>query len=220
MVKKVPPKSTPKKNAPWLTFRRALGIVGLVGVVLIAVSILTSGKMPFSSSKAPQNIKNPEAPLATFYAPGVLYWRNQIQHWAQEYDLNPNVIAIIMQMESCGDPLAISGAGAIGIMQVMPFNFQNGDNMLDPDTNVRRGMAHLESCLAFAEWDMGGALACYNGGFVAPSQWVNETQRYYYWGTGLWQDVMNGSETSATLEEWLTYGQPLCTNALQNQTSP
>jgi len=47
------------------------------------------------------------------------------------------VIAIVIQIESCGSPVAMSGAGALGLMQVMPYHFENGENMINPDTNVR-----------------------------------------------------------------------------------
>jgi soluble lytic murein transglycosylase-like protein len=165
-------------------------------------------------------IDNPDAPLASFYTPQVLRWQDEIEQWAQEYDLNPNVIAIIMQIESCGDPMAISPAGALGLMQVMPFHFEDGENMLNPDRNVQRGMGHLFACLEFGDWDMGRALACYNGGFVSEESWASETRAYYYWGTGLWQAVTRGSETSEVLDEWLAAGgRNLCRAAAQSSVA-
>ncbi|MBI5959948.1 MAG: transglycosylase SLT domain-containing protein, partial [Chloroflexi bacterium] len=55
--------------------------------------------------------------------PSVRHWKTQIHEWAAEYELNPNVVAIVIQIESCGDPSVISWAGATGLMQVMPFHF-------------------------------------------------------------------------------------------------
>src|SRR5690606_21161363 len=43
----------------------------------------------------------------------------------------------IMQIESGGNPNAISSAGARGLMQVMPFHFRPGENPMDPLTNLR-----------------------------------------------------------------------------------
>ncbi len=221
-----PPETRPSR-ARRLLFVASLGlIVGLIGAGLLGWGPLSN--MSRGDKPASQTISDPDAPLASFYAPSVTYWKPQIERWGKEYQLNPNVIAIIMQIESCGDPIAQSGAGALGLMQVMPFNFVDGENMINPDTNVKRGMAHLQSCLDFADWDMGRALACYNAGFVDPSDWVPETQAYYRWGTGLWQDVTAGNATSTTLDEWLAAGGSiLCTRADQvlpalqaAQTSP
>lgn len=191
-----------------------VGMIGLLGVGFVLWQI---GVLPFTGGG--QSITNPNASLASFYAPEVMRWQSDIKRWAREYDVNPNVIAIVMQIESCGHPSVISHAGATGLMQVMPFHFANGENMLNPDTNMRRGMLVFYECLEqFANWDLGIALACYNGGpsvTQSPmSSWPRETQSYYRWATGLWDDVRQGNEDSSTLSEWLDAGgQALCTRA-------
>jgi hypothetical protein len=159
------------------------------------------------------------APLADFYTPEVRYWESEIVRWARQYGLNPNVLAIVIQIESCGDATAMSQAGAVGLMQVMPFHFAYGENMLNPDTNVRRGVSVLLECLSvFASYDLGLAMACYNGGPSVTQrpygEWAAETQYYYEWATGLWADVVTGRESSATLTAWLDAGgRRLCERA-------
>jgi len=198
--------------------RRRKMLAGAGILVLAAALILGIYESLFVSESEAQQITDSDAPLASFYNPRVLSWRSRILKWAKEYDVNPNVIAIVMQIESCGDPVAISGAGALGLMQVMPFHFPNGENMIDPDTNVRRGMGVFYECLTqFADWDLGLALACYNGGpsvtMMDPSQWAAETRAYYRWATGMWEDVVNHNETSQTLSDWLEAGgSNLCTD--------
>jgi soluble lytic murein transglycosylase-like protein len=211
-------KPTKQEQARLRTRRSRIWIALAFIAALILVEFFARVDWPFSIRSNRQTIRNADAPLASFYTPEVLRWRDAIEGWADQYDLNPNVIAIIMQIESCGDPAVISPAGALGLMQVMPFHFENGENMLNPDTNVRRGMGHLFDCLEFGDWDMGRALACYNGGFVSPDNWAAETEAYYYWGTGLWDDVVKGHETSDTLDEWLgAGGQNLCARADQTR---
>jgi len=198
----------------WIVPTTLAGIALIVGLLVIDAYLVDV--VPFTGSRHDQPITDPSAPLAPFYADQVLSWRDEIYAWAKQYSVNPNVIAIVMQIESCGDPVAISSAGALGLMQVMPFHFQNGENMINPDTNVMRGMTVFYECLTqFAGWDLGMALACYNGGprvtQIDFSQWAAETQSYYRWATGLWTDVQAGSETSQTLNEWLgAGGQRLC----------
>ncbi|WP_119072799.1 lytic transglycosylase domain-containing protein [Aggregatilinea lenta] len=217
--KRTQPPPEPPRHKRNLRLRALIAVVlfTLVAVLIIEPSILDA-IWPFDAP-APQAIADPDAPLATFYAPAVLHWAPQIEAWARAYELNPNVIAIVMQIESCGDPEAISFAGALGLMQVMPLHFDDGENMLNPDTNVRRGMNFFNECLRqYADWDIGLALACYNGGpgvvYRDMSTWPAETQRYYRWATGLWEDVVRGDGESPTLDNWLeSGGQSLCTRA-------
>lgn len=216
-TKKKPQEAPPEVPPPRrLSRRRAFFVIAFVAIMVLALDIVSLSFVTdrlFSDDNAgiSHTITEPDAPLASFYEPGVLYWRNDILRWAQQYGVNPNVIAIVIQIESCGDPTALSSAGAVGLMQIMPFHFEDGDNMLDPEMNVQRGMSVFYECLTqFANWDLGLALACYNGGPSVtqrdPATWASETQAYYHWATGLWQDVVSGADTSETLQEWLDAG--------------
>ena len=148
--------------------------------------------------------------LAPIFTPEVMYWQDQILEWAEEHSLDPNLAAIIMQVESCGDPQAISVAGARGLFQVMPFHFQAGEDSLDPATNAQRGLAYFADRLVQTNGDIGRAFAGYNGGHVAAAgswdAWAAETQRYYVWTTGLLSDLESGQTASPTLEQWLAAG--------------
>ncbi len=183
---------------------------------------------------------NPSAKLATLFSASVDYWEPAIMRWAQEFQLNPNLIATVVQIESCGHPYVVSPAGAQGIFQVMPLHFDSpGENQLDPYNNARRGLNHMKDCLTwssdrdgdgFAESEphVGLALACYNGGpgviwYQEPSQWVQESRDYYTWGTGIWHDASRGYSQSQTLNTWLrSGGSILCDQAqtAQEQYDP
>lgn len=148
--------------------------------------------------------------LSSVFTPEVRHWEPQIVAWAAEFGLDPNLVAIIMQIESCGDPQAVSVAGAQGLFQVMPFHFAAGENTLDPDTNARRGLNYFVERLNQTSGDIGRAFAGYNGGHVAAGssqdQWANETKRYYVWSTGIYNDIQSGEAQSATIQEWLQAG--------------
>ena len=123
-----------------------------------------------------------------------------------------------MQIESCGDPRALSGAGAMGLFQVMPYHFAAGDDPYNPDTNALRGLAYLQRSMQAANGDARLALAGYNGGISvighSESSWAGQTQRYAYWGSGIYADASGGATESARLTEWYTTsGASLCRQA-------
>jgi soluble lytic murein transglycosylase-like protein len=150
------------------------------------------------------------AGLAPVFTPEVKYWAPQISAWAAKYQLDPNLVATVMQIESCGAPGVVSSAGAQGLFQVMPFHFAEGESMQDPDTNAARGMAYLALGLQRAAGNVGLALAGYNGGHSQigkdSSLWPAQTQRYWYWGTGIYDEAKAGAAASTRLQEWLNAG--------------
>ena len=167
----------------------------------------------------------PEAsvsPLSSVFTSEIQYWSPLIKAWAVLYQIDPNVIATVIQIESCGDPFVSSYAGAQGLFQVMPFHFEAGEDMLDVQTNATRGLTYLSGSLERSEGHVGLALAGYNGGHGVINRgwaaWANETQRYYYWGVRIYAEAISGMTTSPTLQEWLAAGgQSLCTRASESQ---
>lgn len=148
--------------------------------------------------------------LPSVFTPEVQRWAGNIQTWSEEYALPPALIATVMQIESCGDAQARSGAGAIGLFQVMPFHFQPGEKPGDPQTNARRGLAYLAKALSLAGGRIDLALAGYNGGLSRigqpPDDWPAETRRYVAWGTAIFANGSAGRETSPALDAWLQAG--------------
>lgn len=84
-------------------------------------------------------------------------FRGMLQHWGPlideagtDFRLPSSQIAAIMWSESNGNPAAKSLAGAVGLMQVMPFHFSavERDRMFDPRTNIRKGVGLLAGARA------------------------------------------------------------------------
>jgi soluble lytic murein transglycosylase-like protein len=167
----------------------------------------------------------PEAaasPLSSAFTPEVQYWEPLIRAWAAVYQVDPNLVATVIQIESCGDPNVSSSAGAQGLFQVMPFHFEQGEDMLDVQTNAKRGMDYLIGSLDRSDGHAGLALAGYNGGHgvigLGWAGWAAETQRYYYWGSRIYAEAVSGMSSSPTLQEWLEFGgRALCTRAGETQ---
>ncbi|MCA9883982.1 MAG: lytic transglycosylase domain-containing protein [Anaerolineae bacterium] len=187
----------------------------LILAVLLMPTLIPAAFQGFSGLM--QQLKG-NGDIAGFFTPSVIHWESKIVSWASIYDVDPNLLATVMQIESCGHPNVASSAGAQGLFQVMPFHFANGEVMLDPDTNAMRGATVLKECRAFVGDNVGMILACYNGGpsvaSRAFSSWPAETQRYYLWGANIYNDAYHHLSNSPTLTDWLNAGgRTLCNSA-------
>lgn len=73
------------------------------------------------------------------------------------------VVACIIRRESNGDPNIVNpDSGATGLMQIMPFHFEEGRDPKDPDWNVRKGLSIFAGKIAKAQ-DLYRALFWYSG---------------------------------------------------------
>ncbi len=196
----------------------SLSTLPLLAVILIACLLTAlSFSAPFPTFAAAQPIGE-NMTLSPIFTREVQYWSGDILRWANASFLDPNLVAVVMQIESCGDPFARSSAGAMGLFQVMPFHFQAGENPYQPDVNARRGLDYLARSLTAAHGNVRLALAGYNGGIgvIARGEWTwsAQTLRYVYYGAPIYEDARSGAASSLKLEEWYRkYGAGLCRQA-------
>jgi soluble lytic murein transglycosylase-like protein len=156
--------------------------------------------------------------LSPIFTPEIQYWGEDIVRWANAASVDPNLAAVVMQIESCGDPQALSRSGAMGLFQVMPFHFHRGENGFNPETNALRGMNYLSRSLTTGGGNPRLALAGYNGGIgvISRSEWAwpAETKRYVLYGAPIYEDARSGAASSVMLGEWYRkYGAGLCRQA-------
>ena len=99
-----------------------------------------------------------------------------------EFHVQAALILAVIQTESKFDKSAVSDAGAMGLMQLLPDTFywirdeklcedDVGDAILDPTTNIRYGTYYL-SYLLERFGDLRIALAAYNAGEGRVLQWL------------------------------------------------
>lgn len=79
----------------------------------------------------------------------------------------PQLVLAVIDVESAFDPFAVSYAGAVGLMQVMPFwpqelGLQRSD-LIDIELNIRMGTSILAHYLEREKGDYRRALGRYNG---------------------------------------------------------
>lgn len=81
--------------------------------------------------------------------------------------LPPNLVLALIQVESAFKADAMSSAGAVGLMQIMPFWVEELglpiDDLTEPNRNLRYGCTILAHYLAVERGDFTRALARYNG---------------------------------------------------------
>ncbi len=97
--------------------------------------------------------------------PVELPFRESIAAAAEKTDLHPWLVAAVVQTESAFDPLAVSRAGAAGLMQLMPAAAADRSvrDVFDPVENLRGGTEHLRAMFdRFGSLTL--ALAAYNAG--------------------------------------------------------
>jgi len=190
-------------------------------VVVLIISFLMAcilGQIGFNQNKTPSIVNGK---IASFFTPEIQYWETKIIDWSEDWNLDPNIIATVMQIESCGSPFARSNAGAMGLFQVMPYHFSQNEDPYKPNINARRGLAYLKKALDAQGNDPRLAFASYNGGISGAKQpetaWAAETIRYVYWANGIYADASQGKTHSESLNDWLTAGGvSLCKKAAED----
>ena len=103
---------------------------------------------------------------------------------AAKYNVDSKLLTAVAEVESGLNPDAISGAGAIGVMQLMPGTAEAlGVNPYDTRQNIEGGAKYLKQMLDTFGGDVSKALAAYNAGPNAVKSYGGippyaETQNY------------------------------------------
>lgn len=92
-------------------------------------------------------------------------WAGAIEKAAAAASLDPRLVAAVAWAESGFNPQAVSPAGAVGLMQLMPATARGlGVDPLDPAQNLAGGARYLAAQLARFGGQLEFALAAYNAG--------------------------------------------------------
>ena len=135
-----------------IALRRA-ALLLLAGLILAA-----PGASPAGAQQAPAERPSRSDPYGAYIAEA-----------AQRFGVPEAWIRAVMRVESAGDMRAISSAGAMGLMQVMPATWAElrvrhrlGGNPYDPRDNILAGAAYLREL--HDRYGSPGFLAAYNAG--------------------------------------------------------
>lgn len=103
-----------------------------------------------------------------------------IRHLAKHYRLPSALVHAVIQAESAYDTTAVSRAGAVGLMQLMPgtAKMMGVKNRTDPIANVNGGLRYLRYLLRRFDNNLILALAAYNAGETAVMKYGGKVPPY------------------------------------------
>lgn len=99
----------------------------------------------------------------------------QVVHTARQHGIDPFLVAAVITVESYYHPEVISYAGAVGLMQVLPYvgedvakrhgiEWRGWQTLTEPHANITIGTAYLRELIDMFAGDTSLALAAYNIG--------------------------------------------------------
>lgn len=165
-------------------------IIIFVLLLIIAISIFAAVfKQTFEKQKYP------------------LYYADLIDEYAGKNGLEPELVAAVIYCESSFDENAVSRAGAVGLMQLMPDTFDwlsrlmeddfIGGEIDDIETNISCGCYYL-GWMQRKFGSQQAAIAGYNAGHGITAKWLADTQ---YSTDGMTLDSIPYSETQKYVEK-------------------
>lgn len=108
-----------------------------------------------------------------------------VQRLAPQYGVHPGLAYAVIRAESNFDPQAVSPKNAQGLMQLIPETAARFkvNQPLDPEQNIRGGLAYLRWLLAYFKGEVALVVAAYNAGEGAVDRYQGvppfpETQGY------------------------------------------
>jgi hypothetical protein len=120
--------------------------------------------------------------LSPFWGGAISQWTRHIVYWANEREIDPDLVASIVRNESIGHADAEGPSGAVGLMMVMPAETSgmswrpSAQELKQPNVNIRWGTGMLKEIISDARGDLFRALAAYNGGWEQVH--IASTQRF------------------------------------------
>jgi soluble lytic murein transglycosylase len=112
----------------------------------------------------------------------------QVLEHAARYDLPPHLVYAMIREESRFDRNAVSRAGAVGLMQLMPETGRyvareleipnwGDESLLDPEINLAFGVWYASSLMGVSGEDYLRMLAAYNAGPANAKRWFGGKSR-------------------------------------------
>lgn len=111
-----------------------------------------------------------------------LPFRDLVMKSAEASKVSPQIVYAVIRSESSFSPSAVSPAGAVGLMQLMPAtagqmegkSTVSKERLTDPKLNISYGVRHFRDMLVQYDGDMISTVASYNAGGSAVDRWKKQ----------------------------------------------
>ncbi len=220
-------KKTPRSLKKLILSRDCIMLLIGAAIVLVGVAMVNFAR----NQQVPLAADKDTAITIPWIPETVKRWEPDVVEMAKKYNLDPNLIAIIITLESGGYPQAESEAAAKGLMQVTPPTAadiaqkflkkpRESYDLFDPRTNIEFGTAYLAwlrdefgTVKQGPNWDSTVELlaAGYNGGPGAANNLEQgkglldvQTVVYSRDAFNMWRERY--SSTSPTFDRWQERG--------------
>lgn len=159
---------------------------------------------------AAETIPAPAVKVVGQFTDTVEQWRPEIDRWAVEYGgdgITGNLIATIIQMESCGNPAYDAPGPRAGLFGVETFYVPEGQDVFKWDTNAKIGLAILADVRKQTN-DM----ALVWGGWKSRNNMIKSFDAWTYDGQRFFRDagpIYDGAESGdggVAITDWLMNG--------------
>ena len=170
------------KKPPLITWWQGLILAALVGVIVYQAAQLNQANMQLNALyQARQEEQERYARTVQAHQPK---YRDLIEQYAAEYNLNPAYVSAIIKQESNYDPRAVSNKGAMGLMQFMPNTFDwvapncgikktDLDAVYEPENAIKMGCYLLRYIIKQIDSDDPILVACaYHAGWGTVPTWL------------------------------------------------
>ena len=126
--------------------------------------VLPHSGVPKTSLKQPEGFVSVSEDFRA--VPARIAYNDAIAEAAGRYKLDPNLIRAVINAESAFNPFAVSDAGALGLMQLMPEVAEELQVLdpFDPRQNILGGARYLKDLLDRHHGNVDLAVASYNAG--------------------------------------------------------
>ena len=170
------------KQPSLITWWQALVLIALVGVIVYQAAELNRANVQLNALyQARQEEQARYEKTVQAHQPK---YRDLIERYAAEYDLNPAYVSAIIKQESNYNPKAVSSKGAMGLMQFMPDTFDwvaprcgisktDTEAVYEPENAIKMGCCLLRYIINAIGSDDPILVACgYHAGWGTVPTWI------------------------------------------------
>ena len=155
--------------------------------------VLHFTNVPTSSNSSNYKVYIKETPKNSLESDTINLYDHVISEASKKHGVSFSLLKALIKTESDFDPRAVSKAGAMGLMQIMPENIKKLKikDPFDPKDNVMGGTRYLKQLIHRFEGKLPLALAAYNAGpgvvekyqrippYKETENYVKQVMKYY-----------------------------------------